>query len=170
MKSVPKTPEARTSWTPPPTHVELCNVWDNLGAKATGERPSGGGWFRTPSVYFEVPGELPHHFVGLRDTWEVEPPDVMAFVAELAPHYGGWELAIHDSKGRKVRTWKGETDREQGSSLFIPTDERGDDGNYLPGGKGGYEARLTAEFEWQGKNVRECIARLELPSFGRFER
>ncbi len=139
-------------------HAELCNVWDDLGAKETGARPSGGGFFRTPSVYFEVPGELPHHFTGLRISREVEYLDVMALVAELA---------IHDSKGRKVLTWKGESDRQQGSSLFIPTDERGDDGNFLPGGKGRYEARLTTEFEWRGETKRECIAHLELPSFGR---
>jgi hypothetical protein len=123
------------------------------------ERGRFGGYFRTPTVYFEFPAELPRHSVGFTEL--LNPPDHSrrVIVAELAPHYGAWEIEVFDPEGRKVKGWKGETDRKQGSSLSIPWTNRDEKGEPLP--TDFYQARLTAEFEENGKTVRRCIARLE---------
>jgi hypothetical protein len=140
-------------------YMEMCDVWDDPSAQT-----GGGGHFRTPPTWFDIPANLPHHAVGFRLSWEVKPPDFVAVVAELAPHYGEWELTLHDNDGRKVRSWAGRTDQNQGTSLFIGLDERDGNGNLLPLKSGPYQARLTAESKWRGKSVKRCIGRLDMPT------
>jgi hypothetical protein len=120
------------------------------------ERGRFGGYFRTPTVPFELPEELPHHFTGFRVSKRNLEYRGSVLVAELAPHYGLWNINVHDSTGKKVRSWTGKTDCEQGSSLSVQWNHRDDDGKPLP--PGSYEALLTVEFEDQGKISRECIA------------